>query len=90
MPVWRGHPCSRPRFTSSVASIRIAQMLAQQCYAASWRVSLSRLSRPTSKIEAKIEDSIGEYLELKALIGKATAEPALRLTKEHKECLGPI
>jgi hypothetical protein len=39
------------------------------------------------KIEAKIKNSAGEYLELKALIGKATAEPDLKLSRNTKNAL---
>ena len=38
------------------------------------------------KIESKIKDSTGEYLELKALIGKATADADLKTEPEYKEC----
>jgi hypothetical protein len=38
-------------------------------------------------IEAKIKDGAGEYLELKALIGKAITEPALKLTRNTRNAL---
>jgi len=38
-------------------------------------------------IEASIKDASGEYLELKALIGKATAEPKLKLTRNTRAAL---
>lgn len=38
-------------------------------------------------IEANIKDPSGEYLELKALIGKATAEPTLKLTRNTRNAL---
>ncbi|HTZ95484.1 MAG TPA: DUF4145 domain-containing protein [Terriglobales bacterium] len=38
-------------------------------------------------IEERIKDSSGEYLELKALIGKATSEPALKLTRNTRNAL---
>ncbi|MGB6876603.1 MAG: DUF4145 domain-containing protein [Candidatus Acidiferrales bacterium] len=38
-------------------------------------------------IEAKIKDSSGDYLELKALIGKAIAEPVLKLSRNTKNAL---
>jgi len=38
-------------------------------------------------IEAKIRDGAGEYVELKALIGKAIAEQALRLTRNTRNAL---
>jgi hypothetical protein len=38
-------------------------------------------------IEASIKDASGEYLELKALIGKATAEPKLKLTRNTRNAL---
>ncbi|MGA2201560.1 MAG: DUF4145 domain-containing protein [Terriglobales bacterium] len=39
------------------------------------------------KIEARIKDSTGEYLELKALIGKATADADLKLSRNTKSAL---
>ena len=39
------------------------------------------------KIESKIKDSTGEYLELKALIGKATADADLKLSRNTKSAL---
>jgi hypothetical protein len=39
------------------------------------------------KIEARIKDSTGEYLELKALIGKATADADLKLSRNTKGAL---
>jgi hypothetical protein len=39
------------------------------------------------KIEARIKDSTGEYLELKALIGKAAADADLKLTRNTKGAL---
>ncbi len=38
-------------------------------------------------VETKIKDTSGEYLELKALIGKATAETSLRLTRNTRNAL---
>src|SRR5579864_5203894 len=38
-------------------------------------------------IEANIKDSSGEYLELKALIGKAIAESTLKLTRNTRNAL---
>jgi hypothetical protein len=38
-------------------------------------------------IEANIKDSAGEYLELKALIGKAIGEPKLKLTRNTRNAL---
>jgi hypothetical protein len=40
-----------------------------------------------NNIGAQIKDSTGEYLELKALIGKATAEPKLKLSRSTKNAL---
>lgn len=37
--------------------------------------------------EANIKDPSGEYLELKALIGRATAEPTLKLTRNTRNAL---
>jgi Domain of unknown function (DUF4145) len=39
------------------------------------------------QIEATIKDAAGEYIELKALIGKATAEPALKLSRNTRNAL---
>jgi hypothetical protein len=39
------------------------------------------------KIEARIKDSTGEYLELKALIGKAVADADLKLTRNTRNAL---
>jgi hypothetical protein len=39
------------------------------------------------KIEARIKDGTGEYLELKALIGKAVAEQDLKLSRNTKNAL---
>jgi|SRR5581483_2996883 len=39
------------------------------------------------KIEPKIKDASGEYLELKALIGKAIAEPDLKLSRNTRNAL---
>jgi hypothetical protein len=38
-------------------------------------------------VEASIKDSLGEYLELKALIGKAIAEPTLKLSRNTRNAL---
>jgi hypothetical protein len=39
------------------------------------------------KLEANIKDNAGEYLELKALIGRAIAEPTLKLSRNTRNAL---
>lgn len=71
------------------ANVSIAQGCPNACAAMLRRLTESLIIEAfeAHKIEAQIKDATGEYLELKALIGKAVAEPILKLTRNSRNAL---